>query len=339
MPFSKNHRSPVQLTAKARAAFRAVLEQYRLAGFLPLSPNYTLDFNFDVNQTALPQAASFRSFNTESDVGTTEGTQSRSGKLPPISRRLHVDEYSQLVLYGQDDAIGAKFDEYAQRIAGQIAARVVLAIGEAIETGKVTLNERGLTFTVDYGRKGAHTAAAASGVWTGAATPIADLEAARTVYGQEVGTLWISPEIAAALATNVDFIKTALRTSANLPSRISFADVQSALADYRFGNVVVNSDQVIDQTGATKRLVASDKVLFLPAEGGSVLGGGVLGTTDIGISAESIQDENGIAQSERPGLFSGAIPSDDPSGYDVLVSGIVLPVVSNANATFSLDVL
>ena len=73
MTCTNDHRTPAQLTAKARAAFRAIIEQYALAGFLPVTANYTLDFNFDVNQTALPQAASFRSFNTESDVGSTSG--------------------------------------------------------------------------------------------------------------------------------------------------------------------------------------------------------------------------------------------------------------------------
>lgn len=340
MAFTKNHRSPVQLTAIARAAFRAILERYALAGFLPVSPNHTLSFNFNVNDTALPQAASYRSFNTESDVGATEGSESRSGKLPPISRRLHVDEHTELKLLGLDDAIGAKFEDYAARIAQQIAARVALGIGEAIQTGKLTLNERGLSAVIDYGRKAAHTATAASGAWSGgSATPIADLEAARAVYKRAVGTTWLSPEIMAALGTNVDFIKTAMKTSANLPSRISHDDIISTLASYGFGRVVINDDAVLNQAGTEQRLIASDKLLFLPAEGGGILGGGALGTTDVGITAESVSEDNGIAAAERPGLFAGALASNDPEGYDVLVSGIVLPVVTNANATFALDVL
>lgn len=340
MTFTKNHRTPVQLTAVARAAFRAVIEQYRLAGFLPVRANYTLNFNFDINQTALPQAASYRSFNTESDVGTTEGRQSRQGKLPPISRRLHVDEYTELQLMGQSDAIGALFEDYARRIAAQIAARVLLAIGEAVETGKVTLNERGLSATIDYGRKAGHTAVAASGVWSGASTPVSDLEAARAVYGRSVGVTWISPEILYALQSNADLIKMALRRGTDLPSRISQTDVFSVLAEYGFGNVVVNDDRVLDQTGAEKRLVSSDKVLFLPSEGGSLLGaGGALGTTDLGVTAESISQDVGISENERPGLFAGAIPSHDPEGYDVLDSAIVLPILSNADASFALDVL
>jgi hypothetical protein len=341
MTFTKNHRTPVQLTAVARAAFRAVMEQYRLAGFLPVRANYTLNFNFDVNQTSLPQAASYRSFNTESDVGTTEGTQSRQGKLPPISRRLHVDEYTELSLMGQTDAIGALFEDYARRIAAQIAARVVLAIGEAVETGKVTLNERGLSATIDYGRKAGHTAVAASGAWSGgASTPLDDLEAARQVYGRTVGVTWISPEIMAALATNADLIKTALRRGTDLPTRISQADVRSVLAEWGYGNVVVNDDRVIDQSGAEKRVISSDKLLFLPSEGGGLLGtGGALGTTDLGVTAESISQDVGISENERPGLFSGAMPSHDPEGYDVLDSAIVLPILSNADATFALDVL
>ncbi|MCI2958246.1 major capsid protein [Agromyces atrinae] len=342
MAFTKKHRTPTQLTADARAAVRVILEQYFVSGFLPSRNNPSLNFQFDVNQTSLPAAARFRSFNSAADVGTTDGSENRSGKLPPISRRLHVDEATELALYGNGALIGDKFKEYAQRIATQIAARVVLAQGEAIETGKVTINERGISATIDYGRKASHTANAASGWWssTGTATPLADLEAARAVYGKDPATTLLSPEIVAALQKNEDMMNLILGRGDNLPSRVSREDVLSFLTSEGFGQVVVNNDQLIGTTGVTKRVISEKKVVFLPSADVPVLGGGgALGTTDWGITAEAINSDNGIPSGERAGVYSGALESHDPEGFDVLVSAITLPVVTSADSTFALQVL
>lgn len=342
MAFTKSHRTPVQLTADARAAARAVLDRYEITRYLPSRDTYALSFSFDVNAMSLPAAASFRSFNTAADVGTTDGTASRAGKLPPISRRLHVDEFAELTLFNQGAAVGEKFKEYAQRIATQIAARVVLAQGEAVRTGKVTLAERGLTAEIDYGRKAAHTANAASGWWSvaGTATPIADLEAARTVFGVRPDVTWISPEILSALQKNTDIIKMVLGRGTDLPSRVSAQDVIALLGSEGFGRLVVNDDQLVDVNGATKRVIDANHLLFLPDPSLAPIGGsGALGRTDWGVTAESISTETGITDAERPGVFAGALPTHDPEGFDVLVSAIVLPVVDNANASFALKVL
>src|SRR5690606_2779383 len=150
----RNFRSPVQLTGAARGAFDATLEAVRTASLLPAQENFTLDYDFAAGAAPLPPAAKFRTFNTESMVYTHGVGARKSGKLPPISIRLHVDEYTQLKLYGQDDAIGQKFEEYAEANAISVAQRAILAQAQAIETGKVTISERGITVEIDFGRDG-----------------------------------------------------------------------------------------------------------------------------------------------------------------------------------------
>lgn len=331
MPFTKNFRTPAQLTGVARGAFRAHVEKYVTAGLLPAKANYTLDYTLNVGESILPPAASFRSYSTESEVGTLAGGETRSGKLPPISIRTPVDEYQQLFMYGQQDGIGAAFEERAIRNATAVGSRVVLAQAEAIQSGKVTIAERKLQLTIDFGRKAGLTANA--GVpWstTATATPIADMEAIRTALGKSIVRSLVSQQAATYLQSNVDLMKLALGRGSDLPSRISWEDVRSVFRDWQLGELEINTEKVVNQAGAEVPLFAADKVVVLAAS--------QVGTTELGVTAESLQAANGIAQGQAAGLFSGASEQDDPAGYNVLVSAIALPVAGATNNTASLDV-
>lgn len=330
MPFTKNFRTPAQLSGVARAAFRAELEKHVTNGLLPLKSNFALTFDFGVGQSALPPAARYRSFNTESDVNVTSTAERRQGKLPPISIRLHVDEFQQLEMMGQNDAIGAEFERYATLNAQSIAARVVLAQAQAITDGAVTITDRGMSFAVDFARNVANTANAAI-AWSSVATakPLTDLEALRAAINRSLDRIILSQQAMTYLQTNVDLIKISLQRGTDLPSRISVEDVRAVFRDYGLGEIEINTDKVINNAGAEIPLFAADKVV--------IISGGAVGRTDLGVTAESTRADAGISRSEAPGVFAGAMESDDPSGYNVLASAIVLPVVTSANNTAVLD--
>lgn len=343
MPIDQSIRTAVQLTAEARAAADIVTAGYGLAAYLPDNENYGLTFSFDVNQVNLAEAASYRTFGAESRYGSDRGGQSRAGKLPPISQKRRVDEYEQLSLFNQLDAIGGKLEEKARAVGVAIAARAELARGQAVETGTVLLQENGLNFALDFGRLPAHTVTAAT-LWSAAgAKPLDDLLTWAGVYAAAgngtPAVTRMSTRIMQTLSRNSDIISAAVRSSANLPSRISLDDVRSVLSSYGFGRVEIRDDQVrVD--GVARKVISDDKIVFLPdPDGVGVVDGGVLGTTDYGIPAEAIQPAYGIADSDRPGIFAGDFRREDPEEHNVLGSAIMLPVLANANATFAADVL
>lgn len=338
MAFSKDHRTPAALTGVARGTFDAVYGDSFVSTMLPVNENRGLSYNFNVNQTSLPESAKFRSFNSESDVAAFEGNESRMGKLPPISRRLHVDEYSELVLTGGD--IGAKFEDYVRRISAQIATRLIEAGAQGIETGTTVIDERGVKVTIDYGRKAALTATAPK-LWSDpTADVIGDLEALRAAYGSAPGTILIPQTVQQHLTRNAGIIEFVTRGLGS-PTRVSYDDVLSVLASFGFTGLFTNEEKLVDSKGVERTLFSQDKVVFLPGAAQSAFatatGTGPLGTTDIGVTAEALSQENGIGGSA--GLFSGALAHHDPEGFNVLVSGIALPVLQNANATASLKVL
>ncbi|KQQ22537.1 hypothetical protein ASF48_04965 [Rathayibacter sp. Leaf299] len=345
MPYNSTFRTAAQLTAEARAAAEILLGGFQLAAWLPSRENYGLSFDFDVNALSLTDAATYRAFDTEAPFGSVPGTQSKSGKLPPISRKLRVTEFDTLSLMGQSDAIGNMFDTYARRLGGQIAARVALAQGQGAETGTITIVENKLNFTIDFGRAGGHSITVSTPHSTITADALADLNTARAVFvatnGYPPAVAMLSTAILSAYQKNTSIIKAALGRGSDLPSIISIDAVRSVFDTYGFGRIVINDDQV-RVGGAATRVVSADKLLFLPEPNSTAAdldGQGSLGTTEWGIPAEAINQKYGIADSERPGIFAADIDSDDPEGHNVLVSAIVLPTFTNANATLAVDVL
>lgn len=332
MPFTQDFRTPAQLTAAARAAFREFFERYLVSALLPIEPVYDLEFTYGAVEGPDPAAAVYRAFNTPSKPGEIPAGEVKVGKIPPISQNHPVDEYLKLSLYGQNDAIGDAFEQRAIRSARAVAARVILGAYEALATGAITINENGTNYSIAYGRAAGLTANAST-AWStvASADPIADLENFRNnVYKRPIGRVLVSNQVATYLQQNTQVKQQVLGRGSDLTNRVSWEDVRAVFRDWRLGELEVMDELVRNQSGSEVSPVAADKVLILPA-------GGAVGTTKVGIAAESINAENGIAESERPGLFAGAMHSSDPEGYKVLVSGIVIPALTEPDATGCID--
>ncbi|MDY0984585.1 major capsid protein [Microbacterium sp. CFBP9023] len=330
MGFSKNHRTPAQLTAFARAAFRLHVESFATAAMLPLEASPTLTYSVNIGQSVLPAAASYRSWNTESEVGTLEGGQTADGKLPPISIRTPVDEHQQLVLMNMDDAIAEAFEKRARRNAQAVGSRFVLGQVEALVTGKVTIAERNLSVVVDFGRKAAQTGVAPT-LWNAAgADPLSDLDGMRAVMGKGISSVVMPRAILALMQTNEEIIKLVAKRGTDLPTRVSEDDVRSVLREWGYGEIRINEQTIVNRAGVEQPLFPTDRI--------TLLSGSEFGSTLLGITAESLAQDNGISRGEAAGLFSGATHTHDPEGYNVLVSAIGLPVLQAPDNTASLKV-
>lgn len=330
MPYDKGILTPVEATGIARGAFDAAYEGFAIASLLPTEENFTLDYQFEVGKAPGPAAAKFRAYNTPSMQGTDGTGETASGKLPATSIRRHVDEYQQLFMYRQAAAIKRKFEQYAERNATAIAYRVVLAAAEALETGKISVNERGLAFGVDFGRRADLTADAGVSWGSAAATPFTDLEALKRVFKRRVGSIRMSELSLAHLQRSEEVMKRALKRSTDLPDIISQEDVRAAFRDFGLGSIVLNED-VVNDTDGNEVPVFSENAVMLT-------GTGPLGSVQVGVTAESFNSDNGIPEEEAPGLFAGVLASEDPEGYDVRVTGILLPVLDTPNNTAVLKV-
>jgi hypothetical protein len=343
MTIHTGFRTPVQLTAEARAAADIVEGADPLTALLPSTENRTLDFDLDNESVGLPRAATFRSYDATAPYGREESVGARKGKLPAASIKLPLGELDQLRLQGAgSDTIGAALERKARQNAQSIAIRAIIARGELISTGKVTLNENNLVAEIDFGRDASLTTSAGTVHSNTAAPAVADLIAWLTTYrsfnGGNPGAAWLSEQYLQYLSLNTTIIALAYPGAAVAPTRISRAAVLEVLADLGIRGVRVYDEQYKDASGATVRPIAADRLVFTPSPDVITIDGGPLGSTQWGVPAEALNGTYGTAESEQAGIFAGAFGRSDPEGMDVLASSIFLPVPSDINATMAIEV-
>jgi len=327
---------PAELTGYVRAALADQdRNRFALSRFLPSRPVSDLHYRFNAGGTGLAEAATFRTFDAESPIGSRPNTVRVMGELPPISRKVRLGEYDSLRLRNADDEIRDAVFNDAARMATSIAARMELARGEAISTGKLMLAENGVVATVDFDRAAGHTVSAGTS-WATVATadPIQDLLTWQDTYiasnGEAPGAIITSRRVRGLLARN-DKVKALAATVAGAPAIVSDMAVDQVLAAYGLPPIVTYDVQV-NVAGVATRPIADDKVVFVPADSSD------LGATLYGITAESQEPGYNLTGSE-PGVVAGAYTSDDPVSKWTKAAAIALPVLANPDLTFTADVI
>jgi hypothetical protein len=335
---------PTELTGYARAALADFpVNQFALAQWLP---NRTIDdllYRFTRGGEGLTEAATFRAYDTESPIGKRPGVTRITGELPPISRKIRLGEYDRLRQRQATPAIRNAILDDTTRMVRAIAARLEMARGEALYTGKITLNENGVIATVDFGRKAGHTVTAAT-LWSDLTNskPITDLMSWRDTYvatnGQDPGAILTSRRVASLLLQNAQ-IKNVAYPSNSPASLVTQSTVTAVLEAFGLPPIHIYDAQV-SVSGTGTRVIPDDRVMLLPAPTGSSDPGGTdLGATLLGVTAESMEPDFGLDnESDQPGIVAGAYSTKDPVAVWTKAACIGLPVLANPDLTFCADV-
>lgn len=343
MLLSTYYIQPQELTGYARAALADLqVNQFKLAAFLPNRDVDDLDYRFTKGGEGLAEAATFRAYDAESTIGSRPGLTRVSGELPPISRKIRLSEYDRLRQRKADGAVTNGIFSDAERMTRAVAARIELARGQALDTGKITIAENGITAVVDFGRSSSHTNVSPGTLWSvpATATPIANLQSFFDTYvvtndGAEPEAIIMSRKAlnAALRCAEVRDLGTVNGTT---PSIISPATFASLLAAYGLPPVVINDEQ-IRVAGTATRVIADTSVILAPAPG-DVNGESPLGGTLWGTTAESLEPDFNLT-GEEPGIVAGAYSTKDPVAVWTKAAAIALPVLANPNLTLQAKVL
>lgn len=338
MQLITEYATPAVLTGYAREAEREREENtFSLERWLPNETINDLTYRFARGGGGLTEAANYRAFDAESDIGTRPGASRVSGELPPISRKIPVGEYERIVRRNSDTQAEELRDAHlsdAVRLAAQLSARVELARGSAIFNAGVTLNENGVQASVDFGRNASHNVTAGT-VWSNvAADVIADLQNWLEVYnatnGQDPEYVLMSRAIFMALKRNTQ-LRGLSTTGATAPSILTNSLLEAILADHGVPPIV-QYDAKVSVGGVSTRITPQDKLAFMPAQGDA------LGKTLWGVPVEADDPRYGLAGDEA-GIAVGAYKSEDPQTVWTKAVAIVLPVAANPDLTFVADVL
>lgn len=331
---------PSELTGYGRAALFALeVNQFTLSQWLPSDNVDDIDYRFTRGGEGLAEAATFRNFDTPSRFGGRPGAVRVNGSLPPISRQIKLGEHSRLKLrQASDDAIVREIFADADRMVRAVAARMELARGEALVTGKLVLAEAGVVATVDYGRNAGNTVNAGT-AWTdlAASTPLTNMIAWADAYevnsgGERPETALTSRRVLRLLTRNAEIIN-AIKGGAAEATRVNLSELNELLTSEGLPTIETYDARISVNKTAT-RVIAEDKFLYLPAKGT----GNNLGATLWGTTSESLEPEYGLGDEERAGVVVGVYKQDNPIAHFTNAAGIGLPVLVNPDLTFAADV-
>jgi hypothetical protein len=329
--------TPQELTGYAREASADFdVNQFILSRWLPTETIDDLDYRFERGGGGLVEAAVFRGYDTPTPFGARPGTVRVSGSLPPISRQLRLSEYDRIRLRNGNNAERLRSQVFndAENVTKQIMARMELARGEALYSGKVILNENGVQATVDFARNASLTATEGT-VWSNVAAPIptslrAHYDTYISINGRAPGAILTSTSVKRNMQKNTALLNLVAGSAAG---RVQLNDAElNGFLESEGLPPITTYDAQVSVGGVATRIIPVDRLLFLPAPGET------LGATLSGITSEALEPEYGLQGGDEPGIVAGVYKSADPVAVFTKAAAIKLPVLGNADLTMSIDV-
>ena len=172
--------------------------RFVLQNYLPNENIDEIEYRITRGNLRDTDAAKVRAWDTESPIGSRQGLERIMGELPPISKKIRLGEEERLRRRALErgnnsQMIDAIYDDAAQ-MARAVVARVEMLRGEALFNATLTINENGVSQSVNFGRKAGHTVTAAI-LWssTATATPVADMRSWVQTY---IDTNGVAPAFA-----------------------------------------------------------------------------------------------------------------------------------------------
>ncbi|MGW2742369.1 major capsid protein [Streptomyces sp. NPDC001450] len=322
------------------------MNRFTLSRWLPNVEIDDLQFEFVKGGGGLSEAASYRSWDTESKIGRREGIGRIMGELPPISEKIPLGEYDRLrlrQLNTADDRVLRLIARDADRIARNIGARFELARGAALFDAQLNVPE--LQTTVAFGRDPSMSVVAAT-LWSNhaTATPLDDyeqwVEAYEDLNGSTPGAQIMSKSIRSNLRQCEQIIRQVypLAPSGSAPM-INDDQLNTVLSSLGLPPIELN-DARTNLDGVATRITPANSLLLLPAPGANAAAQpSDLGATLLGTTAEALEADYSIAPGDQPGVVAAQFKTRDPIRLWTHAAAIGAPIVREPNLTMKAQVL
>lgn len=330
---------PATLTGYARASLEAYeIRKGTLARWLPNLNVADVVVRFVVGQTGLVQAAKFRAYDAEPEVGKAKGGRRVTLELPALGQNIPMSEYQQLrSRNASEDQLLVSIEKTTDQVVQAVADAIEYLRGVVLNTGKATIDQDNFKSVDDFGRPAGNSVTAAT-AWTDkTVSRLSDLEAWSDTYrdatGEDPGAMVMSNRVFRLLASGNEFA-TQLLNGASRPATVDEVNAQIESAGLA---PIVRYDRKVDLGAGATRVLPETKLLLLPSPvDPNTEEPNPLGNTFWGQTLTSQEDAWAIEPSEQPGVVAGVYRNEKPPVIAEIISdAIALPVL--ANAALSLD--
>lgn len=317
---------PAALTAVTRGELLAAEEADITAQLLPSRNVNDVRVEFEVKgKNKRTEGTPLRSWETESAIGGSSGGEKRFAEVVPASWKVRFGEYERLRRGSAtgDEGVLAATAEKRGEVTSVIHNRLKGLRSEALLTGKLAINERGVVQNVDFGRRPSFTK---STNWATAGTDwLAEYEAYVEEFYDENNVV---PTVAVWGRQAANAILNHPKTLERFPAATGDVtiDLVNRLVEGRgLPRIVVNNN----------RDVLSPKHVILAVPGATTLGETVWGPTS---EARELPDYN-LEGEDQAGIAVGVYRTTDPVVYWVHGAASYLPLLKNANMSLAAKVL
>lgn len=332
-------------------ALTAFVREVPLPSNLGLSSLFPVDIvqsnQFDWSEVLQTnRTARFRSFDGRIHVSARDGGSDKRVNLLPLGTSFNMGEYERLQLEFARTG-GTRTEALANAIYndGQAGTRYVQnrmeqAIGDVLVDGKLTINENGLMTEADFSVPANQLPTAAT-AWTNTAAPALDdliawVDLWVAANGDAPGRIMTSQRVKRLMQVNTQLVGAAVGTSSG-KTRINDAELADLLASEGLPSVIGTYDTRVDVDGVSTRVVADDRLTFLPADPGEAI------RVKYGISATALELVNSnqadLAFEEAAGIVGVVIKEGPPFRQFTFVDAVGMPIVVDGKKLLTAKVL
>ena len=225
----------------------------------------------------LPTMALVHALDSEAHIGSRPSLSRVTVEKLLIKEKINQTENLQLALdngvYADDDQVQFVYDDWA-RLAENVRCRTEVAKMEFLSTGKMTINENGLKFTVNFGVPSTNTEFTVdlSDPSKDVLSQIQKVIDAAADLGYTITGMVTSGAVLSRLKTN-EGISKAIYGGSGAGAMVTNTQLSALFEDlYRFSDIRTNDARYNqeDKTGkkTAKRFYPRDKISFLAAGNG-----------------------------------------------------------------------
>jgi hypothetical protein len=338
-----------EFSRKATLAYARARQPRNYLGptLFPVNPVNELTFEYWKSLNLLPVMASLQAYGAEAQIASRDGAEKVSGEIPPIKRKIPLNERMLLALKregaGDNEMIRNTLYNDLDNVIDSVQARVEKMRMDAIAYGQLTLNENGVIMNVDYGVPAGIKATLnadndSEGQWDKAnAEPITMIQ---TWVDKVVAACGIRPTraltsntIVANLIKNAQIRKMIYGDNGGTRA-VSINQLNDLLSTLNLPQIATYDLQVRAQaengTISTIRFFPSTRFILLPPES--------LGETLMWPTAEALLDPE-VEAKEAAGIYARVDQITEPPAIWTKASATSIPTFPMADAVFQAVVL